>query len=72
MPSMTLKDFGNNPPRNAADIIQAVNNLILYREESDFWSANPSETDNLEVSLIIRCVNGDRTGDLSCIPSPIY
>ena len=72
MPNMTIKDFGDNPPKNAADIIQTVNDLILYREESDFWSANPSETDNLEVSLILRCANGDRTGDLAHIPSPIY
>ena len=72
MPSMTLKDFGDRPPKNADDILQAMNDLILYREESDFWISNPSETDNLEAALIIRCVNGDRTGSLSGIPSPIY
>ena len=33
MPNMTREDFGSNVPTNADDIIQHVNNLILYHEE---------------------------------------
>ena len=72
MPNMTREDFGSNVPTNAADIVQAVNNLILYHEECVFWDDNHAGTDQWESDLIRRCVNGDRTGDLSCIPSPTY
>ena len=72
MPSMTIKDFGDNPPKNAADIIQAVNNLILYREESDFWSENHAKTDQWEQELIYCCVRGDRTEPLQNVPWPEY
>ena len=72
MPSMTLKDFGNNPPKNAANIVQAVNNLILYHEECVFWSDDHAGTDQWESDLIRRCVSGDRSGDLSAVPSPTY
>lgn len=72
MPSMTRSDFGNNPPLNADDIIQRVNDLILYREECVFWNADPNDTDRWESDLINRCLSGDRSGDLSGVPGPIY
>lgn len=72
MPSMTLEDFGATPPKNADDIIQATNNLILYREESDFWSLSSDTVDRLERSIIERCARGDRDGLLAYIPLPIY
>ena len=72
MPSMTIKDFGDTPPRNATDIIQAVNNLILYREESDFWSDKPDEMDQWERDLIERCATDDRSGELQIVPRPIF
>ena len=72
MPNMTQADFGDHPPKNADDIIQAVNNLILYHEESVFWSKNHAETDQWEQDLIERCVTFDRSGELRDVPSPIY
>lgn len=72
MPHMTASDFGDNAPANADDIVQHVNNLILYREECVFWNANGSDTDSWESDLIKRCLSGDRTGDLSGVPDPIY
>ena len=72
MPSMTIKDFGKAVPKNAADIIQAVNNLILYREESDFWSDKPDDMDQWERDLIERCATDDRSGELRSVPRPIF
>lgn len=72
MPNMTREDFGSNVPTNADDIIQAVNNLILYHEESVFWSASDAETDEWERNLINRYLSGDRTGELQGAPDPIY
>lgn len=72
MPNMTIKDFGNNPPKNADDIIQAVNNLILHHEESVFWSGNHAKTDQWEQELIYCCVRGDRTEPLQNVPWPEY
>ena len=72
MPSMTRADFGDHPPKNADEIIQSVNNLILYHEESVFWSENHAETDRWEQDLIERCVTFDRSGELRDVPAPIY
>ena len=72
MPNMTREDFGSNIPTNANDIIQHVNNLILYHEESVFWGGNHAETDQWERDLIERCVTFDRSGELRDVPSPIY
>ena len=72
MPNMTREDFGSNVPTNADDIIQHVNNLILYHEESVFWSASDAETDEWERNLINRYLSGDRTGELQGAPDPIY
>lgn len=72
MPNMTREDFGSNVPTNADNIIQAVNNLILYHEESVFWNADPGATDSWETDLIRRCVSGDRSGELSGVPYPTY
>ena len=72
MPNMTREDFGSNVPTNADDIIQHVNNLILYHEECVFWSDDHAGTDRWETDLIRRCVSGDRSGDLSAVPLPIY
>ena len=72
MPNMTREDFGDHVPTNADDIIQHVNNLILYHEESVFWNADPSETDAWATDLIRRCVTVDRSGELSGVPYPTY
>ena len=72
MPSMNVSNFGNNVPKNADDIVQHVNNLILYHEECVFWNAEASATDTWESDLINRCLSGDRSGDLSSVPVPIY
>ena len=72
MPNMAREDFGNHVPTNANDIIQHVNNLILYHEESVFWSASDAETDKWERNLINRYLSGDRTGELQGAPDPIY
>ena len=72
MPNMTRDDFGSHVPANADDIIQHVNNRILYHEECVFWDDQPDKTDQWEQDLIKRCVAGDRSGELSNVPSPIY
>ena len=72
MPSMTLSDFGDRVPSNADDILQHINDLILYHEESVFWNSDHDGTDRWEEDLIKRCLSGDRSGDLSGVPDPIY
>lgn len=72
MPSMNTSDFGQTVPKNADDIMQFVNNLILYHEECEFWTANPEDTDSWEQDLIARYLSGDRSGNLSGAPDPIY
>lgn len=72
MPTMNSSDFGENPPKNADEIIQHINNLILYHEEYVFWSADPINTEQWGADLIKRCLSGDRNGDLSKVPNPIY
>lgn len=72
MPNMTREDFGSNVPTNADDIIQHVNNLILYHEECVFWDGDHVSTDQWESDLIQRCVSGDRSDPLQHVPSPIY
>ena len=72
MPLMTREDFGSNVPTNADDIIQHVNNLILYHEECVFWDGNHAGTDQWEKELIYCCVRGDRTDPLQNVPLPIY
>lgn len=72
MPNMTQEDFGQNVPTNAAEILQHVNDLILYREECVFWTGDHDQTDRWERDLISRCASGDRTGDLAAVPKPIY
>lgn len=72
MPSMNTADFGTSVPKNADEILQFVNNLILYHEECEFWTADPADTDNWEHDLITRYLSGDRSGNLSGAPEPIY
>lgn len=72
MPIMNQSDFGKNIPKNADDILQFINNLILYQEECEFWNANPDDTDRWEQDLIIRYLSGDRSGNLHGAPDPIY
>ena len=72
MPSMTNADFGPSIPKNADEILQFVNNLILYREECEFWNADPADTDTWESDLIARYLSGDRSGNLKGAPDPIY
>lgn len=72
MPSMTHKDFGQSIPKNADEILQFVNNLIVYHEECVFWNADPAATDAWECDLITRYLSGDRSGDLAGAPDPVY
>lgn len=72
MPNMTREGFGSHVPANADDIIQAVNNLILYHEECVFWDGDHAGTDQWESDLIQRCASGDRSDPLQHVPSPIY
>ena len=72
MPSMKATDFGPSVPKNADEILQFINNLILYHEECDFWIADQDDTDKWEQDLITRYLSGDRSGNLSGAPDPIY
>jgi len=72
MPQMTRSDFGDKCPVNHPEILQFINNLILYHEECVFWIADPNDTDNWERDLITRYLSGDRSGNLSGAPEPIY
>ena len=72
MPSMNISDFGQHVPKNAAEILQYVNDLILYHEECVFWDNKHEDTEQWEQDLIYRCVTGDRSGDLAGTPDPIY
>lgn len=72
MPEMTRSDFGKHVPKNADEILQFVNNLILYHEESVFWDADPADTDKWEENLIKRYLSGDRSGPLESAPDPKY
>ena len=72
MPSMDRSDFGQSVPINADEILQFINNLILYHEECEFWTATPDDTDTWEQDLISRYLSGDRSGSLSGAPDPIY
>ena len=72
MPSMTRSDFGHSVPKNADEIMQFVNNLIVYQEECVFWNASPDDTDRWEQDLISRYLAGDRSGNLAGAPDPIY
>lgn len=72
MPTMTAADFGDRIPSNADEIISKVNNYILFHAESTFWSSSVEKQTQYETDLIRRCVAGDRTGNLSGVPDPIY
>ena len=72
MPSMLRSDFGQSVPKNADEIMQFINNLILYHEECEFWTADPNDTDHWEQDLISRYLSGDRSGPLHGAPDPIY
>lgn len=72
MPEMTRSDFGKRVPKNADEIIQYINNAILYYEETKFWDKNPSETDRWETDLIRHYLSGDRSGNLASAPEPRY
>lgn len=72
MPSMKHDDFGSTVPKNADEILQFINNLILYHEECDFWNADPAATESWESALISRYLSGDRSGNLTGAPDPIY
>ena len=72
MPNMTREDFGRNVPTNAAEILQFMNDTILYHEESMFWTNDPAKTDQFEQDLIRRYLAGDRSGYLKGAPDPIY
>lgn len=72
MPEMTRSDFGNHVPKNADEILQFVNNAILYQEESVFWNADPAATDQWERDLINRYISGDRSDILAGVPDPVY
>lgn len=72
MPSMTRYDFGRSVPKNADEIMQFINNLILYHEECEFWNADPDATDAWERNLITRYLSGDRSGNLTGAPDPVY
>lgn len=72
MSSMKATDFGPSVPKNADEILQFINNLILYHEECEFWTADPNDTDKWEQDLITRYLSGDRSGNLSGAPDPIY
>ena len=72
MPSMNTSDFGTSVPKNADEILQFINNLIVYHEECEFWIADPADTDAWEQNLITRYLSGDRSGNLAGAPDPIY
>lgn len=72
MPSMSTHEFGQTVPKNADEILQFINNLILYHEECEFWIADPNDTDTWEQDLITRYLSGDRSGNLAGAPDPIY
>ena len=72
MPSMNTSDFGHSVPKNADEILQFINDLILYHEESEFWNADPADTETWEQDLIRRYLSGDRSGNLTGAPDPIY
>ena len=72
MPRMEQSDFKGTLPSNYLDLLNFINNLILYHEESVFWSASDAETDEWERNLINRYLSGDRTGELQGAPDPIY
>ena len=72
MPDMKISDLGEPVPKNAGEIVQYINNAILYHEECVFWDDNPEATDSWERDLIDRYLAGDRSGDLANAPDPIY
>lgn len=72
MPSMNREDFGPSVPKNVDEILQFINNLIVYHEECEFWIADPNDTDTWEQDLITRYLSGDRSGNLAGAPDPIY
>ena len=72
MPSMNTSDFGTSVPQNADEILQFINNLILYHEECEFWIADPDDTDRWEHDLIDRYLSCDLSGNLNGAPDPIY
>lgn len=72
MPNMTAADFGDRIPSNADEILQRINNQILFHAESTFWKSSPAKQTAYETDLIRRYLSGDRTGDLSNAPDPIY
>ena len=69
---MNRSDFGQSVPKNAEEIMQFINDLILYHEECEFWIAKPEDTDRWEQDLIARYLSGDRSGNLAGAPDPIY
>ena len=69
---MNREDFGPSVPKNADEILQFINDLILYHEECEFWIADPNDTDTWEQDLITRYLSGDRSGNLTGAPDPIY
>ena len=72
MPNMTATDFGDRIPSNADEILSRINNQILFHAESTFWSSSPEDQTEYESDLIRRYLAGDRSGDLSGMPDPIY
>ena len=59
MPEMTRSDFGKRVPKNADEIIQYINNAILYYEETQFWDNNPSETPVTWLPLLNRDIESE-------------
>lgn len=72
MPQMTRSDFGDRCPVNCNEILQFINNLVLYHEECVFWTDDPDATEKWEQDLIDRYLSGDRSGCLHGAPDPIY
>lgn len=72
MPEMTRSDFGHKVPKNAPEILQFINDIILHHEESVFWDEDPAGAEQWESDLIARYLSGDRSGNLKGAPDPIY
>jgi len=72
MPAMTRSDFPRPVPANADAILQFINDLILCHEESFFWDDDPAAAERWESDLIARYLSGDRSGNLSGAPDPLY
>ena len=72
MPEMTRSDFGHRVPKNADDILQFINNLILCHEETVFWENDPDAAEQWESNLIARYLSGDRSGNLEGAPDPVF